>query len=478
MDDPVILSRLQFALTIMFHYLFPPFSIGLGLLMVFMEGLYLKTGNKYYEAMTRFWTKIFAANFAMGVASGIVMEFQFGTNWATYSRYVGDIFGSALAAEGIFAFFLESGFLAVLVFGWDRVSPKMHFFSTCMVSLGAMFSAVWIVVANSWQQTPAGYHIVGEGMKARAEITDFWAMVFNPSSVDRLVHTVLGAWIQGAFLVLSISAYYLLRNRHQEIAMRGFKIALVLATFASCAQLISGHQQGVKIATTQPAKLAAFEGHFTTKEKADLYLFGVPNSQTKTVDYGIALPGGLSALVGETEVKALDTFPQNEIPPVQVPFQTYHIMIIIGFYIIGLTILACLLWWRGTLFQHRWLMKVFAFSVIFPIIANQAGWIAAEVGRQPWIVYGLLRTDQSVSKAVRAEEVLVSIVMFTLIYIMLFAVWVFVLNAKIVEGPEDPMKRPQTPSGGDKGFLEAAAEVMHPESGHSMTEMKSEGGKA
>jgi len=354
----------------------------------------------------------------------------------------------------------------------------MHFFSTCMVSLGAMFSAVWIVVANSWQQTPAGYHIVGEGMKARAEITDFWAMVFNPSSVDRLVHTVLGAWIQGAFLVLSISAYYLLRNRHQEIAMRGFKIALVLATFASCAQLISGHQQGVKIATTQPAKLAAFEGHFTTKEKADLYLFGVPNSQTKTVDYGIALPGGLSALVGETEVKALDTFPQNEIPPVQVPFQTYHIMIIIGFYIIGLTILACLLWWRGTLFQHRWLMKVFAFSVIFPIIANQAGWIAAEVGRQPWIVYGLLRTDQSVSKAVRAEEVLVSIVMFTLIYIMLFAVWVFVLNAKIVEGPEDPMKRPQTPSGGDKGFLEAAAEVMHPESGHSMTEMKSEGGKA
>ncbi|MCW5965167.1 MAG: cytochrome ubiquinol oxidase subunit I, partial [Bryobacterales bacterium] len=471
----LFLSRLQFALTIMFHYLFPPFSIGLGLLMVFMEGLYLRTGDKYYEAMTRFWTKIFAVNFAMGVASGIVMEFQFGTNWATYSRYVGDIFGSALAAEGIFAFFLESGFLAVLVFGWDRVSPKMHFFSTCMVALGATFSAVWIVVANSWQQTPAGYHIVGEGLNARAEITDFWAMVFNPSSMDRLGHVLLGAWIQGAFLVLSISAYYLLRNRHREIAIRGFQIALVLGTFAACTQLFSGHQQGKKIATTQPAKLAAYEGHYKTSESATLYLFGIPNSETKQVDFGVGIPGMLDALVGQP-VRALDSFPQNEIPPVQIPFQTYHIMILIGFYLIGLTLLGCLYWWRGKLFDTRWLLKIFAVSVIFPIIANQAGWIAAEVGRQPWIVYGLLRTDQSVSKAVRAEEVLISIVMFTVIYAMLFAVWVFVLNAKIVEGPEDPLNRPQGPGGSGKGFFEAAAEVLHPEAGFSMTAGKSKGG--
>lgn len=477
MDDALFLSRLQFALTVMFHYLFPPFSIGLGLLMVFMEGLYLKTGDKHYEAMTRFWTKIFAANFAMGVASGIVMEFQFGTNWATYSRYVGDIFGSALAAEGIFAFFLESGFLAVLVFGWDRVSPKMHFFSTCMVSLGATFSAVWIVVANSWQQTPAGYHIVGEGLNARAEITDFWAMVFNPSSLDRLGHVLLGAWIQGAFLVLSISAYYLLRNRHREIAMRGFKIALVLATVAACLQLASGHKQGVKIATTQPAKLAAYEGHFHSSDDATLYLFGVPNTKTKKVEYGVGVPGLLNTLAGQ-EVRALDTFPENEIPPVQIPFQTYHVMVLIGFYLIGLTLLGCILWWRGTLFEHRWLMKVFAFSVVLPIIANQAGWIAAEVGRQPWIVYGLLRTDESISKAVRSEEVLISIILFTLIYIMLFAVWVFVLNAKIVEGPEDPMRKPHSPEKGEKGFLEAAAEVMHPESGHSMTTGREHGGQA
>src|ERR1043166_9472290 len=187
--DLVTLSRIQFSLTIMFHYLFPPLTIGLGWIMAVLEGLHLKTKGPVYEAAARFWTKLFAVNFAMGVATGIVMEFQFGTNWATYSRYVGDVFGSALAAEGIFAFFLESGFLAVLVFGWDKVSPKMHFFATCMVALGAIFSSIWIVVANSWQQTPAGFHIVGEGLNARAEITDFWAMVFNPSSVHRLPHT-------------------------------------------------------------------------------------------------------------------------------------------------------------------------------------------------------------------------------------------------------------------------------------------------
>src|SRR6478735_525686 len=195
--DVLMLSRLQFALTIMFHYLFPPLTIGLGIVLVHLEGMYLWTKEPLYESAAKFWTKIFGLNFALGVVTGIVMEFEFGTNWAVYSRYVGDVFGSALAAEGIFAFFLESGFLALLLFGWDRVGPKMHFFATCMVCLGAHFSAVWIVVANSWQQTPAGYRIVGEGLKARAEIIDFWAMVFNPSSVERLSHTICGAWQAG-----------------------------------------------------------------------------------------------------------------------------------------------------------------------------------------------------------------------------------------------------------------------------------------
>src|SRR5579862_4639282 len=197
--DVVVLSRIQFALTIMFHYLFPPMSIGLGLILVITEGLYLKTGNRLYEDMARFWTRIFAVNFAVGVATGIVMEFEFGTNWSTYARFVGDVFGSALAAEGVFAFFLESGFLALLVFGWDRVSARMHFFATCMVALGATFSATWIVIANSWQQTPAGFHLVGSGASTRAEITDFWAMVFNPSSMGRLGHVLLGAYVLGGF---------------------------------------------------------------------------------------------------------------------------------------------------------------------------------------------------------------------------------------------------------------------------------------
>jgi len=264
--DVVLLSRIQFALTIMFHYLFPPLSIGLGLILVITEGMYLRTGNRIYEDMARFWTRIFAVNLAVGVATGIVMEFEFGTNWSTYARFVGDVFGSALAAEGVFAFFLESGFLAVLVFGWERVSAGMHFFATCMVALGATFSAIWIVVANSWQQTPAGFHIVGTGPTARAEITDFWAMVFNPSTVHRLGHVILGGYILAGFFVMSVAAFYILRGRHSEFSRKSFAIGLAVATLASLAQLISGHLQGKVISRYQPAKLAAFEGHFKTED--------------------------------------------------------------------------------------------------------------------------------------------------------------------------------------------------------------------
>src|SRR6478735_2019079 len=238
--DVEILARMQFAFTSAFHYIYPPLSIVLGLFLVVFQGLYLKTGNKMYEQITRFWIKIFALIFGIGVATGIIMEFEFGTNWATYSKYVGDIFGSALAAEGIFAFALESGFLGILVFGWNRVGPRVHFFSCIMVFLGSMFSAIWIVVANSWQQTPAGFHIVGEGLEARAEVTDFWAMVFNPSSVERLIHVWIAAFLAGAFLVLSVNAYYILKKKYLEIAKPAFKIALAAATFFSLAQLVAG----------------------------------------------------------------------------------------------------------------------------------------------------------------------------------------------------------------------------------------------
>jgi cytochrome bd ubiquinol oxidase subunit I len=471
MPDVEILARLQFAFTIMFHYIFPPLTIGLGWLMVISEGLSLWKRDAEYEQLTRFWTKIFAVNFAMGVATGIVMEFQFGTNWAAYSRFVGDVFGSALAAEGIFAFFLESGFLAVLVFGWDRVSRKVHFFSTCMVALGATFSAVWIVVANSWQQTPAGYHIVGEGLAARAEITDFWAMVFNPSSVDRLNHVLIGALILGAFFVMSISAYYLLRRRHEAMARKGFGLALAVGLIASLSSLVSGHFQAKTVAETQPAKLAAFEGHFhSTEGGAPLWLFGLPVEEAQEVRYGMAIPGGLSFLVHEdfkTPVTALDAYAPEDRPPVAIPFLTYHLMVAIGLGCIALTTYATWRYWRGTLYTCRWLLWVFVFAVLGPYLANQAGWVAAEVGRQPWIVYGMLRTSDALSAAVRAEQVLGSIIMFGVIYTLLLSVWIYVLNDKIQTGPEPAVGSDEPPSG---GLLDTAASLTDHSRGHSLTE--------
>lgn len=438
--DVEILARIQFAFTIAFHYIYPPLSIGLGLIMVIMEGMYLRTGQKVYETMARFWTKIFALTFGIGVATGIVMEFEFGTNWATYSRYVGDVFGSALAAEGIFAFALESGFLGVLLFGWNRVSSKVHFIATLGVWLGSMFSAVWIVVANSWQQTPAGYHIVGEGLNARAEITDFWAMVFNPSSIDRLTHVWIGAFLAGTFLVLSVHAWYLLKNRHVELSKKAFKIALGVAIVASLAQLFTGHHSADGVAKNQPAKLAALEGHFDSLATADLYLFGWVNKKEQKVS-GVKIPNGLSFLVHqdfEAPIRGLNSFPEDERPTaLNAIFQFYHIMVAIGMFLILLSLFAGWQWWRGKLFKKRWLLRIFVLAVILPQIANQVGWFAAEMGRQPWVVYGLLRTSDALSKSVTANQVLFSLILFAIIYTILLALFLYLLNKKIKHGPDD-----------------------------------------
>jgi cytochrome d ubiquinol oxidase subunit I len=437
-----ILSRIQFAFTIAFHYIYPPLSIGLGIVLVIMEGLFLRTGKPIYEQMTRFWIKIFALIFGIGVATGIVMEFEFGTNWAVYSRYVGDIFGSALAAEGIFAFALESGFLGILLFGWNRVSPRVHFFSTIMVALGSMFSAIWIVVANSWQQTPAGFKIEGEGMKARAVITDFWEMVFNPSSMDRLSHVIIGSFLAGSFLVLSVNAYYILRKRHLEIARAGFKIALTVATVASLLQLFTGHRSADGVAHNQPAKLAAFEGHYDSLAVADMYLFGWADAENQKVT-GLKIPAGLTFLLHQdftTPVKGLNAFPKGNRPSataVGFVFQTYHLMVAIGMTLIGLTLLASFLWWRGKLFEQKWLLQIFAWSVLLPQIGNQVGWYSAEVGRQPWVVYGLLRTSDALSQSLRAEQVWFSLLMFTFVYALLFVLFLYLLNKKIKHGPVD-----------------------------------------
>ena len=443
--DVEILARIQFAFTIAFHYIYPPLSIGIGLIMVIMEGLYLKTGKKEYEILTRFWIKIFALTFGIGVATGIIMEFEFGTNWAVYSRYVGDIFGSALAAEGLFAFGLESAFLGVLLFGWHRVKPWVHLVSTIGVFLGSMFSAVWIVVANSWQQTPAGYHIVGEGLNARAEVTDFWAMVFNPSSIDRLVHTWQGSFLAGAFLVLSVHAYYLRKGRYTEISKKAFKIALVVATVFSLSQLVSGHSSADGVAVNQPAKLAAMEGHFEKSAPADLYLVGWVDKEKQIVT-GIGIPGGLSFLVHQdfkVPITGLNSFPVEDRPSqINAVFQFYHIMIAIGMMLIGLTLYASFLWWRGKLFETKWILWIFSFSVILPQIANQVGWFAAEMGRQPWVVYGHLRTSEAFSQEVSKNQIVFSLVMFTVVYALLLVLFIYMVNKKIKHGPYDKLNEP------------------------------------
>jgi cytochrome d ubiquinol oxidase subunit I len=437
--DVLTLSRIQFAATISFHYIYPPLSIGLGVVLVIIEAMWLKTKNPLYHQMARFWTKVFALTFAIGVATGIVMEFEFGTNWATYSRFVGDVFGSALAAEGIFAFFLESGFLAVLLFGWDKVSRGVHFFATCMVCLGAHFSAIWIVVANSWMQTPAGYHIVEAASGPRAEITDFWAMVFNPSSMDRLFHTLCGCWQAGAFLVVSVSAWYLLKRKHEAFAKASMRVGLVVGLVASLLSLVSGHDSAIGVAKNQPAKLAAFEGLYETTTNAPLVLFGWVDEQNERV-IGPAIPGMLSYLThgdASKPVTGLHEFKPEDRPPVQRVFQLYHLMVGIGFAMIGLAVFGAYFCWRKVLFGKRWMLWLLVLSVLGPQIANQAGWFAAEMGRQPWIVYGLMRTSEGLSAVVTANAVLGSLVLFMFIYVLLFAVFVYLLNDKIQHGPDE-----------------------------------------
>jgi cytochrome d ubiquinol oxidase subunit I len=450
-----ILARIQFAFTVAFHYIYPPLSIGLGLLMVIFESIYIRTKNKIYHTLAKFWTKIFALTFGIGVVTGIVMEFEFGTNWATYSRYVGDVFGSALAAEGIFAFALESGFLGVLLFGWNRVKPWVHLVSTIGVFVGSMFSAIWIVVANSWQQTPAGFHIVGEGFQARAEITDFWAMVFNPSSMDRLLHVWVGAFLAGAFLVMSVHAYYLIKGRYKEISQIAFKVALVVATVFSLAQLATGHKSADGVAVNQPAKLAALEGHFPASGPADMYLFGWVDQEKEEV-YGMKIPGGLSFLLDfdfDHPVTGLKAFPEDERPgQVNAVFQFYHIMVIIGMLLIALSLLGVFLWWRKRLFDYKWVLWLFVFAALLPQIANQAGWFAAEMGRQPWVVYGLLRTSDAFSLAVSENQLMFSLILFFLVYALLFVLFVYLLDKKIKHGPYDESETENRPI--EKGMAE------------------------
>jgi cytochrome d ubiquinol oxidase subunit I len=488
--EVVLLSRLQFAFTIMFHYIFPPLAIGLGVILAYLETRYYLTKKPIFAIACQFWTKIFVLNFAIGVSTGIVMEFQFGTNWATYSRFVGDVFGSALAAEGIFAFFLESGFLAVIAFGRERVSAGLYLFSMYMVALGSVFSSVWIVIANSWQQTPAGHHIVeilrpgtlpdgSTGMipwvvdgivQRRAEIINFWDLVFNPTTVHRLSHVLLGCAAVGAFFVLSISAYYLLTNRHKEFARHSFNGALLFGLAASLGLALNGHIQAQNMYKYQPAKLAAFEGHFETGP-APLNLIGWPNVKEQRIDFELSIPGGLSFMVFDDltfskQVVGLDRFQPEDQPPILIPFFSWRIMVGLGGLMIGLCSLGLYFNIRKDIKDKRWILWTFVFAVGFVMLANQSGWVSAEVGRQPWtvhppivwnedgsdIVTGTdgyyqydetqgLRTANSFSVAVTPAEAKTSLILFTILYLSLAAVWIAVLDRKIRTGPE-PLPHP------------------------------------
>lgn len=441
--DVALLARIQFAVTAGFHFLYPPMSIGLGLLMVIMKWMYIKTKNPLYDTLTKFWTKIFALTFGVGVATGVVMEFEFGTNWSQYSRVVGDIFGSPLAAEALFAFFLESTFLGVLLFGWKKVSDKTHFVATICVAFGATLSAFWIIVANSWMQTPDGYRLItdfkdGVEVVTKAEITNFWAMVFNPSTIDRFSHVISASWITGSFFVLGISSWYIVKNKHIDFAKASIKVALPVAIFASLLQLATGHASAVTVTKYQPAKLAAFEGHFETAP-GTLYAFGFVDEANKKT-YGLGMPGMLSWMVdfnSSTPIKGLNDFNQNDLPPIQLTFQTYHLMVAIGMFMILLLLIAAFLWWRGKLFENKWLFWVFIPALFLPHIASLTGWISAEVGRQPWVVQNILRTKDAISKVVSAEQIWFSLIMFTLVYIILGILFVFLVIRKVKHGPEE-----------------------------------------
>ncbi len=433
-----MLSRIQFGLFIAFHYLFVPLSMGISMMLVVMEGLYLITKKNIYKQMTWFWTNIFALTFVVGVVTGIMQIFSFGSNWSRFSEYTGNIFGTLLGSEGIFAFFLESGFLGVLLFGRYKVSKNMHFFATCMVALGAHMSAFWIVCANSWMQTPSGYSLAMHNGRMVPMLSSFWEVVFSPSSMSRFVHVVLGTWLSGIFLVISVSAFYLLKQRYEAFAREGMKLGAILGMVVLILQLWSADVSARGVSKYQPAKLAAFEGVFKTREYTPIYLFGIVDVKNQKVR-GLSIPGALSFLVHrniKTPVMGLDQVPQDEWPNVPVVFQLYHLMVMLWGVMVLLALVAWCVYKKQRWALKPWILCLLSFSVFCPEICNEIGWCAAEIGRQPWIVYGLLKTKDAVSPIIQKGQVIQSLVLFSLVFICLLSLFIFLLCKKVQRGPD------------------------------------------
>lgn len=454
--DPVLLARIQFALTAMYHFVFVPLSIGLGLIVAIFETKYYRSNKPEDAAASRFWIKVFTATFALGVATGITMEFSFGTNWADYARFVGDIFGAPLAAEALLAFFLESVFLGVLLFGRKKVGKKFYLASAWLVWFGSCLSALWIIIANSWMQTPAGAELSADG--TQAILTDFIAAAFNATTIPRYLHTVDALLIMGAFMALAIGAWYLKKGRHTEFALRTVRVASCVALVTTVLMVAFAHQSAVVVAEEQPTKFAMMEGAYET-EAMPLYALGWVDEESQEVITPLAIPGGTSFLASwdfEKEYPGLNDlaasgvygsdFTEETVDelPVNTVFQSYHLMVIMFGLIALVTILSFIFTYRkGRIKNMRWLQNLAIISPLFPFLAIQGGWVTAEIGRQPWSVYpassspdGIsLLTGEANSLAVSSPELAITITLFCLIYLFLIIGWARIVIHLIKKGP-------------------------------------------
>ena len=449
--DVVFLSRLQFTLTVAFHFVFVPLSIGIGLITAIAQTRSYRSGTPEDETAARFWTKIFTTTFVIGVATGITMEFSFGTNWADYSRFVGDIFGAPLAAEALFAFFLESVFLGVLLFGREKVSRRFYCVSAWLVWGGSCLSALWILIANSWMQTPAGAELAADGSKA--VLTDFLGAAFNPTTGLRYFHVITAALVMGGLVALSIAAYYHLKGRNQDFAGKTLKTGLVVMVVATCALFVSAHSTAVGVWNEQPTKLAAMEGQYAD-EVPPLYFFGYVDEENQTV-VGPSLPGFTSFLATftfDTVYPGLNSLAETEkygdLDPAELPvnaiFQTYHLMVAISGVLALLIVLLVVGLATKKFSRWKWLQKLLVVAPVFPLAAIEAGWFTAELGRQPWVVYPstsapdgvVLLTGEAASKSVTAPELLLTIVLFCAVYLLLFVAWLRLTGKFVKEGPE------------------------------------------
>jgi cytochrome bd ubiquinol oxidase subunit I len=432
--DALLLARIQFATTIGFHFLFPAMTLGTSLTILISETIYLIKKDEGYKKITDFLARLLGLIFVVGTATGITMEFSFGMNWSGYSRVVGDIFGPFLAAEGIIAFFLEAVFIGVLLFARNKVSPRIYWFSALLVFIGGHLSAFWILAANSWMQTPAGYEFAGTG---KIILSSFGQAVFNPSTMIRFFHTVMASWMTCAIMAAGIAGYYVRKGLHGQTAKTMLKIGIILFAFTPLLQLFSGHMHAIQVIDTQPEKAAAFEGLFETTRGAPLYIAGFVDEQNKKTK-GVYVPNLLSFLYNfdfSSEIKGLKIFPKENWPPVNFVFQAYHVMVGIGMLAIMLGLLGVFLLITNKLYEAKTYLFILPFLIPLPHIAHETGWIAAEVGRQPWIIFRLMKTADALSVVVPANQILASLIAFSLVYLLLFVMFIFLFLKIVKKGP-------------------------------------------